>query len=178
MQQDCVHPQMKMRSWRSYGSKTGPTYYLDVYVSAVGRVLDLNRQSVLSRVGSLCGADEEDGIYFTGTNSHCFVLQWNIVFEPGDDRARFTLYLEQKASKTNSLARLSFIYSSLNHWYPFLPRELCSSFLCQRTSFSSPSSNTSRATTHFCCIVLFITMASPLLLTVSFFSLPSFVSCC
>lgn len=73
---------------------TGLTYNLDVYVSAVRHVLNLNRQCVFSGVGSLCRADKEDGVHFTGTSSHCFVLQGNAIFEPGHDRARLTLQLK------------------------------------------------------------------------------------
>lgn len=75
-------------------SLTVLTYNLNVYVSTVRHVLNLNGQCVLSRVGSLCGADEEDGVHFTGTSSHCFVLQQHTVFKPGHDRARLTLQLE------------------------------------------------------------------------------------
>lgn len=69
----------------------GLTYDLDVYVSAVQHVLDLHGQRVLSGVGSLRGADEEDGVHFAGASSHCFVLQGDAVFEPGHNRTRLAL---------------------------------------------------------------------------------------
>jgi len=69
----------------------GLTYNLDVYVSAVRHVLNLNIQSVFSRVASLCRADEYDGVHLTSTSSHAFVLQENTVFEPGHNRARLSL---------------------------------------------------------------------------------------
>lgn len=73
---------------------TGLTYNLDVYVTAVRHVLNLNGQCVLSRVVSLSGADKEDRIHVTGTSPHCVVLQENAISKPGHDRARFTLQLE------------------------------------------------------------------------------------
>lgn len=77
------------------GAVTGLTYNLDVYVGAVRHVLNLNGQRVLSGVGSLCGADEEDGVHSAGTSSHRLVLQGNAIFEPGHDRTRLTLQSEQ-----------------------------------------------------------------------------------
>lgn len=78
---------------RGVGAMVGLTYDLDEYVSAVRHVLNLNMQRVLSGVGSLCRADEQDGVHFTGTGSHCFVIQENAISEPGHDRARLTLQL-------------------------------------------------------------------------------------
>lgn len=79
---------------RGVVAMTGLTYNLNVNVSAVRHVLNLNGQCVLSGVGSLCGADEEDGVHFTGASTHCFVLQGNAIFEPGHNRARLTLQCE------------------------------------------------------------------------------------
>lgn len=70
---------------------TGLTYNLDVDVSAVHHVLNLNGQRVLPGVGSLCGADEEDGVHLTGTSSHRLVLQRSAVPVPGHDGAGLTL---------------------------------------------------------------------------------------
>ena len=52
------------------GLLTGLTYNLDEYVSAVRHVLNLNIQRVLPGVGSLCRADEEDGVHFTDASPH------------------------------------------------------------------------------------------------------------
>lgn len=69
----------------------GLTYNLDVYVSAVHHVLNVNGQRVLSRVGSLGRADEEDGVHVAGTSSHRFILQGGTIFEPGDNGTRLAL---------------------------------------------------------------------------------------
>lgn len=69
----------------------GLTYNLDVDVSAVRHVLNLNRQSVLSRVGSLRRTNEEDGVHLTGANPYTSVLQENIILEPGHHRTRLSL---------------------------------------------------------------------------------------
>lgn len=73
----------------------GLTYNLDVYVSAVGHVLNLNGQGVLSGVGSLCCADEEDRVFVTGTSSHRVVLEESAIFEPGHNWPRLTLQSEK-----------------------------------------------------------------------------------
>lgn len=81
---------------RGAGAMMGLTYDLDVYVSAVRHVLNLDGQSVLPRVGPLRGADEEDGVHFTGASSHRLVLQGNAVSEPGHNRTRLTLQSERR----------------------------------------------------------------------------------
>lgn len=66
-------------------------------------------------------------------------------------------------------------------WVLFSPRRtLCSHVLCLWTRFSSPPSKaSSQLSLTSSCLFLFITMASPLLLMVSFFSpLQQFASCC
>lgn len=70
---------------------TGLTYNLDVHISAVRHVLDLNGQCVLPGVGPLCGADEEDGVHVAGTNPHGSVLQRKAIFKPGRNRTRLPL---------------------------------------------------------------------------------------
>lgn len=81
----------------------GLTYNLDVDVSAVRHVLNLNAQRVLSGVGSLCGADEEDGVHFTATSSHCFVLQGNAISEPGHNRTRLALQVRVMGGNQNKV---------------------------------------------------------------------------
>ncbi len=70
------------------------TYNLDVDVSTVQHVFDLNGQRVLPGVSSLRRADEEDGVHVTVACSNRFILQGDAIFEPGHDRARLTLQLE------------------------------------------------------------------------------------
>lgn len=96
MQQEFIPQQVKLRS-----TMMGLTYNLDVYISAVRHALNLNGQRVLPGVGPLCGADEEDGIHFTGTNSHCFVLQRKAIFGPGHNRARLTLQVRVMKGNQN-----------------------------------------------------------------------------
>lgn len=79
----------------------GLTYNLDVYVSFVRHVLNLHGQRVLSGVGSLCGADEEDGVHFTCTSSDCFVLQGDAIFEPGHNRTWLALQVRVMEGKKN-----------------------------------------------------------------------------
>lgn len=90
---------------REHGAMTGLTYDLDVYVSAVRHVLDLNGQRVLPGVGSLCGADEEDGVPIAGASSHRFVIQGHAIFEPGHHGARLTLQSCMRGNQDKVLKR-------------------------------------------------------------------------
>ena len=85
-----------IKVWRGVSAMMGLTYDLDVYVSAVGHVLNLNGQGVLSGVASLCRADEEDGVFVAGTSSHRVVLQDSAIFEPGHNRPRLALQSEKR----------------------------------------------------------------------------------
>lgn len=69
-----------------------PTYNLDTDGGGVLTVLNLDFNLVFTRVMPLSRSDEQDGVGLTVSDANLFWIDRLPVFQPGDQRARFSLY--------------------------------------------------------------------------------------